>query len=71
VRSLHRETGSKIFAAAGLIPAPSSCVVVAVLRGVFLATSSLSSGMLVGYGVHLLLVVIVESRLEEGWIGET
>jgi hypothetical protein len=30
-----------------------------VLRGVLLAVSSVSSGMLVGYGVHLLLVAIV------------
>jgi hypothetical protein len=40
-------------------PAPSSCVVAVALRGVFLAVSSLSGRMLVGYGVHLLLVAIV------------
>jgi hypothetical protein len=43
----------------GLSPAPSSCVVVTALRGVFLAANSLSSGMLICYGVHLLLVAIV------------
>jgi hypothetical protein len=43
----------------GSSPAPSSYAVVAALRGVFLAASIVSSGMLIGYGVHLLLVVIV------------
>jgi hypothetical protein len=43
----------------GSSPAPSSGAVAAILRGAFLAVSSLSSGVLVGYGVHLLLVAIV------------
>jgi hypothetical protein len=47
----------------GSSPAPSSCVVVTALRGVFLAASSVSSGMLIGYGVHLLPVAIVPARV--------
>jgi hypothetical protein len=47
----------------GSSPAPSSYAVVAALRGVFLAASIVSSGMLIGYGVHLLLVVIVPTRV--------
>jgi hypothetical protein len=43
----------------GLSSAPSSCVVAAALRGVFLTTVGLSGWVLVGYGVHLLLVAIV------------
>jgi hypothetical protein len=39
--------------------APSSCVVVATLRGVFLTVCGLSGWVLIGYGVHLLLVAIV------------
>jgi hypothetical protein len=36
--------------------APSSCVVAATLRGVFLTACGLSGWVLIGYGVHLLLV---------------
>jgi hypothetical protein len=36
----------------------SSCVVVVVLRGVLLTVNCVSSGMLVGDGVHVLLVAI-------------
>jgi hypothetical protein len=39
--------------------APSSCAVTATLRGVFLTTNGLSGWVLIGYGVHLLLVAIV------------
>jgi hypothetical protein len=39
--------------------APSSCVVAATLRGVFLTACGLSSWVLIGYGVHLLVVAIV------------
>ena len=39
--------------------APSSCVVAATLRGVILTACGLSSWVLIGYGVHLLLVAIV------------
>jgi hypothetical protein len=38
---------------------PSSCAVAAALRAVFLTVCGLSSWVLIGYGVHLLLVVIV------------
>jgi hypothetical protein len=43
--------------------APSSCAIVATLRGVFLTTDGLSDRVLIGYGVHLLLVVIVPVRV--------
>jgi hypothetical protein len=43
----------------GSASASSSCVVAAVLREVLLTVNCVSSGMLVGDGVHLLLVVIV------------
>jgi hypothetical protein len=39
--------------------APSSCVIATALRGVFLTMGGLSGWVLVGYGVHLLLVAIV------------
>jgi hypothetical protein len=39
--------------------APSSCDVATTLRGVFLTACGLSSWVLIDYGVHLLLVVIV------------
>jgi hypothetical protein len=43
----------------GSASASSSCAVAVVLRGVLLTTSYVFGGMLVGYGVHLLLVAIV------------
>jgi hypothetical protein len=39
--------------------ASSSCAVAAALRGVFLTTGGLSDWVLIGYGVHLLMIVIV------------
>ena len=41
----------------------SSCVVVTVLRGVLLTVNRVSGGMLVGDGVHLLLVAIVPTKV--------
>jgi hypothetical protein len=43
--------------------APSSCAVVAALRGVFQTACGLSSWVLIGYGVHLLLVAIVPTEV--------
>jgi hypothetical protein len=42
-----------------LSSASSSCVAVVALRGVFLTTGGLSGWVLIGYGVHLLMVAIV------------
>jgi hypothetical protein len=39
--------------------ASSSCAIAAALRGVFLTTGGLSSWVLIGYGVHLLMIAIV------------
>jgi hypothetical protein len=47
----------------GSSSAPASCIVVVALRGVFLAASRLSNGMLIGYGVHLRLVATVPARV--------
>jgi hypothetical protein len=58
--SLHHETGSKTFTAAGLASASSSGVgAMVLLCGVLLTTSCVSGGVLVGDGVHLLLVVVL------------
>ena len=43
----------------GPFSASSSCAVAVALRGVFLTTGGLSGWVLIGYGVHLLLVAIV------------
>jgi hypothetical protein len=43
--------------------ASSSCVVVAVLRGVLLTANCVSGGMLVGDSVHLLLIAIVPTGI--------
>jgi hypothetical protein len=37
----------------------SSCAIAVALRGVFLTTGGLSGWVLIGYGVHLLMIVIV------------
>jgi hypothetical protein len=37
----------------------SSCAFAATLRGVFLTTGGLSGWVLIGYGVHLLMIAIV------------
>jgi hypothetical protein len=39
--------------------APSSCAIAAALRGVFLMACGLSGWVLIGYGVHMLLVAVV------------
>jgi hypothetical protein len=44
----------------GSASASLSCVVVVVLRGVLLTANCVSSGMLVGDGVHMLLVAIAQ-----------
>jgi hypothetical protein len=47
----------------GSASASSSCVVAVVLRGVLLTANCVSDGMLVGDGVHLLLVAILPVKV--------
>jgi hypothetical protein len=57
--SLRRETSNRIGAAAGPVLCPFLLRHCRGLEGVFLMTGGLSGWVLIGYGVHLLLVAIV------------
>jgi hypothetical protein len=41
----------------------SSCVIVVALRWVFLTMGGLSGWVLIGYGVHLLMIAIVPAEV--------
>jgi hypothetical protein len=59
VRSLRRETGSKIGAAVAHVPDPVREFRFRGPGGIFLAARGLTSGVLVGDVVHLLLIAAV------------
>jgi hypothetical protein len=69
VRSLRRETRSRICAAAVFI---CGLFLLCLCRGlgvVFLTTSGLSGWVLVGYVVHLLLIAVVPAGVWLRWLG--
>jgi hypothetical protein len=62
-RSLRRETGSKICAAAAPVLAPTTCSIAVALGGVILTARGLTGGVLVGNIMHLLLTAAVPTRV--------
>jgi hypothetical protein len=61
VRSLHRETNSKICVVVAPVPGPGLACHYRGPEGIFLTANSFAGRMLVGYVVHLLLVAAVPS----------
>jgi hypothetical protein len=63
VRSLRRETGSKICAAAATVPGPDHEYHCRGPGGIILTARGLAGGVLVGNIMHLLLTVAVPTRV--------
>jgi hypothetical protein len=61
--SLRRETSNRIVATVGSVLGPFLLRRCRGLEGVFLTACGLSGWVLIGYGVHLLLVAIVPAGI--------